>query len=125
MDPSVEAAIDQLLERGRWRGFVTMAELQHELEAVDAPGSAFDRAVDNARKSGVTVVEEESNGFDNPANEQGTIPVSDPIRMYFNQIGRVPLLTPTRRWNWPWRWKPVAMPKPSCRNSKQQDHPGR
>ena len=94
MDPSVEEAIDQLLERGRRRGFVTMAELQHELEAVDAPGSAFDRTVDNARKSGVTVVEEESNGFDNPANEQGTIPVSDPIRMYFNQIGRVPLLTP-------------------------------
>ena len=94
MDPSVEVAIDQLLERGRRRGFVTMAEVQHELEAVEAPGSAFDRAVDNARKSGVTVVEEDSNGFDNPANKQDSIPVSDPVRMYFNQIGRVPLLTP-------------------------------
>ena len=94
MDPRVDAAIDQLLERGRRRGFVTMAEVQHDLEAVDAPGSALDRAVDVARKGGITVVEDGSDSFDLPASKEDMLSVSDPVRMYLNQIGRVPLLTP-------------------------------
>ena len=94
MDPRVDTAIDQLLERGRRRGFVTMAEIQHDLETVDAPGAAFERAVDIARRGGVTVVEEGSDSFDTPVGEENMVSVSDPVRMYLNQIGRVPLLTP-------------------------------
>ena len=93
MDPRVDTAIDQLMERGRRRGFVTIAEIQHELETVDAPGSAFERAVDLARKGGVTVVEEGLDSFDTPIGEGDMVSVSDPVRMYLNQIGRVSLLT--------------------------------
>ena len=93
MDPRVDAAIDGLLERGRRRGFVTIAEVQLELETVGAPGSAFDKAVDIARKGGVEVREDGSYDFDLSISDEDMLSVSDPVRMYLSQIGRVALLT--------------------------------
>ena len=52
VDPRVEAAIDELLTRARRRGFVTMAEFQQELEEAEASESAFDEAMEVARKRG-------------------------------------------------------------------------
>ena len=93
MDPRVEVAIHELLTRARRRGFVTMAEVQHELERVDAPGNAFDQALAVAQERGMTVKEDGADDFDLPTTDQAMPAVSDPIRMYLNQIGRVPLLT--------------------------------
>ena len=92
MDPRVNMAIDGLVERGRRRGFVTMAEVQQELETVEASGSAFDKAVEAARKGGVKVLEDGSDNFDPPMSDEDLLVVSDPVRMYLKQIGRAPLL---------------------------------
>ena len=94
MDPRVEAAIDELLKRARRRGFVTMAEFQQELEEAEAPGDAFEEAIDVARKRGLTVNEDLDFDFDTLLADEGTVAMSDPVSMYLRQIGRVPLLTP-------------------------------
>ena len=70
-----------------------MAEVQQELEGIDAPGSALDQVIDAIRTEGVTVEEDTADALDLPLLDEGTLPVSDPVRMYLKQIGRVPLLT--------------------------------
>ncbi|MGH8945667.1 MAG: RNA polymerase sigma factor [Acidimicrobiia bacterium] len=81
-----------LLKRGNHRGFLTMAEVQQELEDVEAPGVAFEKVADELRHKGIKLVEE------GPAVIEETISVSagsvsDPVRLYLNEIGRYPLLT--------------------------------
>ena len=94
MEPGVKAAIDELLTRAGRRGFVTMAEIQQELEEAEAPGSAFDEAVEAVRERGLAVREDGDNDFDSLHIDQGAIGLTDPVSMYLRQIGRVPLLTP-------------------------------
>ncbi|MDE0169680.1 MAG: sigma-70 family RNA polymerase sigma factor [bacterium] len=94
MEPGVKAAIDELLTRAGRRGFVTMAEIQQELEEAEAPGSAFDEAMEAVRERGLAVREDGDNDFDSLHIDQGAIGLSDPVSMYLRQIGRVPLLTP-------------------------------
>jgi len=71
-----------------------MAEFQQELEGADAPGSAFEEAMEVARKRGLTVREDGDEDFDSLSIDHGTVALSDPVSMYLRQIGRVPLLTP-------------------------------
>jgi RNA polymerase primary sigma factor len=81
-----------LVKRGNHRGFLTMAEVQQELEDVEAPGEAFEKVADELRLKGIKLVEE------GPGVIEETISVSagsvsDPVRLYLNEIGRYPLLT--------------------------------
>ncbi len=94
MEPVVKAAIDELLTRAGRRGFVTMAEIQQELEEAEAPGSAFDEAMEAIRERGLDVREDSDDDFDSLHIDQGAVGLSDPVSMYLRQIGRVPLLTP-------------------------------
>jgi RNA polymerase primary sigma factor len=81
-----------LVKRGNHRGFLTMAEVQQELEEMEASGEAFEKVADELRHKGIKLVEE------GPAVIEETITVSpgavsDPVRLYLNEIGRYPLLT--------------------------------
>jgi RNA polymerase primary sigma factor len=92
MTEDIERLVDQLLRRGRQRGFLTVAEVQQELEEAEASPEAFERAVDMLRSKGIELTEEE------PEHEHGLdttddVWVSDPVRMYLNDIGRYRLLT--------------------------------
>ena len=92
MSEDIERLVDQLLRRGRQRGFLTVAEVQQELEEAEASPEAFERAVDMLRSKGIELTEEE------PEHEHGLdttddVWVSDPVRMYLNDIGRYRLLT--------------------------------
>jgi RNA polymerase primary sigma factor len=92
MSDDIERLIEQLLKRGRQRGFLTVAEVQQELEEAEAAPEAFERAVDLLRTRGIELTEDEPeavHGFD----EQDEVWVSDPVRMYLNDIGRYRLLT--------------------------------
>jgi len=92
MSDDIERLVDHLLKRGRQRGFLTVAEVQQELEEAEASPEAFERAVDMLRSQGIELTEEE------PEHEHGLdatddVWVSDPVRMYLNDIGRYRLLT--------------------------------
>ena len=71
-----------------------MAEFQQELEEAEAPGDAFEEAMEVARRRGLTVNEDLDDDFDTLLIDQGALAMSDPVSMYLRQIGRVPLLTP-------------------------------
>jgi RNA polymerase primary sigma factor len=86
---SVTAA---LVKRGNHRGFLTMAEVQQELEDIEAPGEAFERVADELRIKGIKLMEE-GPGVVEESIEVSSISVSDPVRLYLNDLGRYPLLT--------------------------------
>jgi len=81
-----------LLKRGKHRGFLTMAEVQQELEDAEASGEAFEKVADALRAQGIKLTEE-GPGVHEEFIEVGQISVSDPVRLYLNEIGRYPLLT--------------------------------
>ncbi|MGQ0848556.1 MAG: RNA polymerase sigma factor RpoD [Actinomycetota bacterium] len=88
----VERLIEQLLRRGRQRGFLTVSEVQQELEEAEAQPDAFERAVDALRSAGVELTEDEGE-HDHGLDAIDEVWVSDPVRMYLNDIGRYRLLT--------------------------------
>ncbi len=71
-----------------------MAEVLQELEDARAPAESFDEAFDGLRSADVQIVEGQP-----PEAElahrlgEDEMAVSDPVRMYLQEIGRVPLLT--------------------------------
>ena len=81
-----------LIKRGNHRGFLTMAEVQQELEDIEAPGEAFEKVADELRLKGIRL-QEEGPGVTEESIEVSQISVSDPVRLYLNEIGRYPLLT--------------------------------
>jgi RNA polymerase primary sigma factor len=88
----IERLVDQLARRGQQRGFLTVSEVQQELEEADASPDAFERAVDLLRTRGVELSEDESEA-DHGLDVTEDVWVSDPVRMYLNEIGRYRLLT--------------------------------
>jgi len=81
-----------LVKRGKHRGFLTMAEVQQELEDAEASGEAFEKVADALRSQGMRLTEE-GPGVIEEFIEVSQISVSDPVRLYLNEIGRYPLLT--------------------------------
>jgi RNA polymerase primary sigma factor len=69
-----------------------MAEVQQELEDIEAPGEAFEKVADELRLKGIRLVEE-GPAVTEEVIEVSQISVSDPVRLYLNEIGRYPLLT--------------------------------
>jgi RNA polymerase primary sigma factor len=92
MTEELARATSALLKRGNHRGFLTMAEVQQELEDVEAPGEAFEKVADELRLKGIRLLEE-GPGVTEEVISVSQISVSDPVRLYLNEIGRYPLLT--------------------------------
>jgi RNA polymerase primary sigma factor len=93
VNPAAEAVLAALHKRATQRGFLMMAEVQQELEDAEAPSTAFEEVFDALRARDVEIREESPEeavyGIVGVAEE---IEVSDPVRMYLQEIGRVPLL---------------------------------
>ena len=92
MNEELSKVVAALVKRGKHRGFLTMAEVQQELEDAEAPGEAFEKVADGLRSQGMRLTEE-GPGVTEEFIEVGQISVSDPVRLYLNEIGRYPLLT--------------------------------
>jgi RNA polymerase primary sigma factor len=91
-DTNLTSVTAALIKRGNHRGFLTMAEVQQELEDIEAPGEAFEKVADELRLKGIKLMEE-GPGVVEETIEVSQISVSDPVRLYLNDIGRYPLLT--------------------------------
>lgn len=92
MKNQIRQIAEELKVRARQRGFVLMEEIQQELEDIAAPPEAFDAVFDDLRKGGIEV-REEKEAFDPYISSNDDVSVSDPVRMYLQEIGRVPLLS--------------------------------
>jgi len=85
----------ELAERGRQRGFLIMSEIQQELEDADAPAESFDEVVVALREAQVPLREDSEDALAATAlSNDELVHVSDPVRMYLQEIGRFPLLSP-------------------------------
>ena len=92
MTDSVKKILEELRSRARQRGFLMMAEVQQELEEAEAPSTAFDEVVDALQTAQVEVREDAPEEAFEALSNADEIEVSDPVRMYLQEIGRVPLL---------------------------------
>ncbi|MFQ5524327.1 MAG: sigma-70 family RNA polymerase sigma factor [Acidimicrobiia bacterium] len=92
MTEDLKRVTNALIKRGNHRGFLTMAEVQQELEDIEAPGEAFEHVAEELRQKGIKL-QEEGPAVVEELIEPGHGSVSDPVRLYLNEIGRYPLLT--------------------------------
>ncbi len=92
MSDAIDQITTALTKRGRQRGFLTMAEVQQELEDAKAPGESFESVLDTLRARGIKLTEEGPE-IEINLDEVTETAVSDPVRMYLNEIGRYRLLT--------------------------------
>jgi RNA polymerase primary sigma factor len=87
--------LQDLVQRGRQRGFLIMTEVQQELEEAEAPPESFDDVFLALRDQKITVREDSEDALAATAlTSDELVHVSDPVRMYLQEIGRYPLLTP-------------------------------
>jgi len=95
MNEIVKIVFEELAARGRQRGFLVMTEVQQELEEVGAPDESFDAVFLALREERIPIREDslDSLAATNLSNDE-LVHVSDPVRMYLQEIGRFPLLTP-------------------------------
>ncbi len=89
-----DKTIEALYKRAQQRGFLTVAEIQQELEEAEAPADAFESVFDRLRARNIRIEEDALHAVEAPIGEDDLVAVSDPVRMYLQEIGRVPLLTP-------------------------------
>ena len=95
MSDAVASALEDLATRGRQRGFLIMTEIQQELEDVSAPPEAFEQVIGSLREQDIVIREDSNDVLAATAlTNDELVHVSDPVRMYLQEIGRFPLLTP-------------------------------
>ncbi len=94
MGVAVEQIIGDLLQRGRQRGFLVVTEIHQDLEEHEAPAEALDEVLVALAAAKIEIREDSNDALaatDLPHDDM--VLISDPVRMYLQQIGRYPLLT--------------------------------
>ncbi|MFO7700045.1 MAG: sigma-70 factor domain-containing protein, partial [Acidimicrobiia bacterium] len=94
MSESTDGVIEELSGRGGQRGFLMAGEIHQELEEIDAPPEAFEIVFAELKRSGIDIREDSMTALaDTEISGDELVHVSDPVRMYLQEIGRYPLLT--------------------------------
>jgi RNA polymerase primary sigma factor len=90
---AVKDVLELLTVRGRQRGFLMVGEVQQELEEARAPAESFDSIVVALKQEDIDIREESEDALSDTAmSGDELVHVSDPVRMYLQEIGRFPLL---------------------------------
>ncbi|MDO8536986.1 MAG: RNA polymerase sigma factor RpoD [bacterium] len=98
---ATEAAIAELMDRGRPRGFVTDNEILYYFPKIEEEVSLLDDIYDRLEKAGIKVIETSAlidfskdevgqKEVENALSVEGDVP--DAVQMYLKEIGRTPLL---------------------------------
>jgi RNA polymerase primary sigma factor len=94
MTTDTEPIVSALTARGKQRGFLMVGELQQELEEAEAPAESFEIVFAELQRSGIDIREDSTTALEDTAvSGDELVHVSDPVRMYLQEIGRYPLLT--------------------------------
>jgi len=104
LEKSVKAhaqEINELIERGRPRGFVTDNEILYYFPKIEDNVGLLDEIYDRLEKAGIKVIEtsalidfskdEDDRAIDDSMAFEGDVP--DAVQMYLKEIGRTPLLS--------------------------------
>jgi RNA polymerase primary sigma factor len=93
--------INELIDRGRPRGFVTDNEILYYFPKIEDNVGLLDEIYDRLEKAGIKVIEtsalidfskdENEKNFDDSMAFEGDVP--DAVQMYLKEIGKTPLLT--------------------------------
>jgi RNA polymerase primary sigma factor len=95
VNEAASGVLDELTKRGTQRGFLVMTEVHQELEDAEAPPESFDTVFVALRERNITIREDSEDALAATAlSSDELVHVSDPVRMYLQEIGRYPLLTP-------------------------------
>ncbi len=95
MNEVAASVLEELVKRGTQRGFLVMSEIQQELEDAEAPAESFDEVFVALQARSIAIREDSSDTLaDTALSNAELVHVSDPVRMYLQEIGRYPLLTP-------------------------------
>ncbi len=101
--------VRDLLHEGREKGFVTYEDIEKHLPSEYLNAETLDNLYFNLMELGIDVMEETKAKEETPeetppapttvsaAEDSGDLedlPLSDPVRMYLREIGKIPLLTP-------------------------------
>ena len=93
MTEETSSVVDVLIARGRQRGFILVGEVQQELEDIGASADSFEKVFTVLLDTGIDVREESEDIYaDSDISGDALVHVSDPVRMYLQEIGRYPLL---------------------------------
>ena len=94
------AEINELIERGRPRGFVTDNEILYYFPKIEDNVELLDEIYDRLEKAGIKVIEtsalidfskdKDEDKFDDSLEFEGDVP--DAVQMYLKEIGKTPLL---------------------------------
>ncbi|HSJ26965.1 MAG TPA: RNA polymerase sigma factor [Acidimicrobiia bacterium] len=90
--PPVEAVVDSLSKRGIQRGFLTMHEVQVDLVEAEADPDVLERVLETLKKRKIRIEEGVADPADDLLDDE-TLSVSDPVKMWLQEIGRYKLLT--------------------------------
>lgn len=89
----VAGVVQDLTVRGRQRGFLMVGEIQQELEDAHAPADSFEKTFSDLKDLDIDIREQSDDAlFDTAMSGDELVHVSDPVRMYLQEIGRYPLL---------------------------------
>ena len=94
MNSETDTLVASLAGRGRQRGFLMVGEIQQELEEAEAPAESFEVVFTQLQGQGIDIREDSTTALEDTAvSGDELVHVSDPVRMYLQEIGRYPLLT--------------------------------
>ncbi len=95
---------EELIKKGKGKGFITFEELANTLKGLDVDADALDELYNAFVENNIEVINEEDSESDNADREKEPIILSDeditkdvnindPVRMYLKEIGRISLLS--------------------------------
>lgn len=103
---TLEEREQELLKKGKEKGFITYEELAEELKGLDIDSDSLDDLYNLFVENNIEITSEQVEEIDEDDSDGGDlldiedltlskdIKINDPVRMYLKEIGRINLLTP-------------------------------